>query len=142
MLNHGGLSAGIHYGGKVFMYPKLFSRKHWVFHAIPATQRQIEKAKEFFKVQQGASFNYRGFFGPEMCNISHSNRLISLHNKKRSQWFCSELVSYALMHAGILSSEDTLIARKHPNASYHVIQNKCDTFVDCARVVDQQNLQL
>ena len=31
--------------------------------------------------------------------------------------------------------EMTLKARRHPNASYHVIQNKCSTFVDCARVL-------
>ena len=141
-VSDGGLSAGIHYGGKVFMYPKTFSRKHWVFHSIPATPEQIKRAKEFFQSQQGASFNYRGFFCPEMCNIGHSTRLMCINGKKRSQWYCSELVSYALMHAGILQEKDVLKARKHPNASYHVIQNKCSTFVDCARVLRSQQLEL
>ena len=141
-MDDGGLSAGIHYGGNVFLHAKRFSRKHWVFHSIPATKDQIQKAKEFFQVQQGARFNYRGFFGPSMCNISHNTRVTSVKNRKRTQWYCSELVSYALMHAGILTPEDTMVARKHPNASYHVIQKKCNTFMDCARVLDKKDLAL
>ena len=93
-------------------------------------------------MQQGSSFNYRGFFAPEFCNIRHNHRVHCIQNRKRTQWYCSELVSYALLHAGILSSEDVHLARKHPNSAFHVIQNKCNTFMDCARVVKQQDLQL
>lgn len=138
----GGLSAGIHYGGRAFMHPKKFSRKNWVFHSIPATNEQVARAKAFCQRQEGSPFNNRGFYLPTFLNWSHSSRLSGIHAKKKMPWYCSELVAYTLMDAGLLDKEQTLLARTHPNAAYHVIQNSCNTFVDCARVLNGRPLSL
>jgi len=140
--NHNqGLSAGIHYGGTVFMHPKSFRRNDWVFHSIPATASQVRMAKAFCERQRGAGFNYLGFFGPSMCNIGNNYRLRHL-GTKRMPWYCSELVAYTLLHAGILDNEETRDACTHPNAAYNVIQTCCDTFVDSARNLIGRSLQL
>jgi len=138
----GGMSAGIHYGGKAFIHPKKFTRKNWVFHAIPATAAQIQRAKQFCERQRGSPFNHRGFYLPTMFNWSHASRVSGIHNNRKMPWYCSELVAYTLMDAGILNREQTLLARTHPNATHHVIQNNCVTFVDCARVFKGKALHL
>lgn len=136
-----GLSAGICYGGQVFMHPKKFSRPNWEFHSVPVTEAQLTKAKAFCDRQRGARFNYRGFFMPQPCGLGHSYRSQRLGTHKMP-WYCSELVSYALMHAGVLNAENTYMASKHPNAAYHVIENHCDTFLDCARNIKQHKFEL
>lgn len=136
-----GLSAGIHYGGSVFMHPKSFRRNDWVFHSIPATASQVRIAKAFCERQRGAGFNYFGFFGPSMCNIGNNYRVRNL-DTKRMPWFCSELVAYTLLHAGILDNGETREASVHPNAAYNIIQTCCDTFVDSARNLTGRSLQL
>lgn len=139
--NDTGLSAGIHYGGTTFLYPKTFSRKHWVFHSIPATARQVSLAKEFCRRQQGSSFNYRGFFAPSFLNISHATRLKGLESK-RMPWYCSELATYALLHAGLIDDKEAIAAKVHPNAVYNVVQHCCNTFLDTARTITAKPLQL
>jgi hypothetical protein len=136
-----GLSAGIHYGGTTFLHPKTFRRNNWVFHSVPATELQVRRAREFCTRQAGTSFNYLGFFGPWFVNMSHSKRLDGL-DTKRMPWYCSELVAYALYHAGVLTDEATVLARVHPNAAYHAIQTSCDTFLDCARTLKGRRLEL
>ena len=136
-----GLSAGIHYGGQMFMYPKTFRRADWTFHSIPATARQVCLAKSFCERQKGAGFNYSGFFLPGGCNIGHGYRVRNL-STRRMPWYCSELVAYALLHAGIIDDSDAIAARSHPQSSYDVIQSQCDTFMDSARSLQGDILQL
>ena len=136
-----GLSAGIHYGGRMFMFPKTFKRTDWTFHSVPATQRQVAKAKAFCRRQLGASFNYQGFFLPSPCNLTHSYRVRNA-DTKRMQWYCSELVSYALHHAGILDDAATKHASKHPTAMYNVMNDHCDTYMDSARSLKGNIIQL
>jgi len=138
----GGLSAGIHYGGRAFLHAKQFRRKHWVFHAISATPEQVQRAKDFCKMQEGAPFNMRGFFAPAFLNWSHASRTQGLRSKKKMPWYCSELVAYTLHNAGILDDLQTQTARVHPHAAYHVIQTSCSTFLDCARTLQTKNLEL
>lgn len=138
---HTGLSAGIHYGGQMFMHPKTFSRRHWVFHSISATPRQVQLAKAFCERQKGANFNYLGFYTPHACNIGHAYRMRNL-DTQRMPWFCSELVAYTLLHAGLLSSAEAKAAAKHPQMSYNVIQNSCDTYMDSARSLSGSTLSL
>jgi hypothetical protein len=136
-----GLSAGICYGGKVFMHPKRFSRTTWEFHSVPVTESQLYRAKEFSDRQRGASFNYRGFFMPQPCGLGHDYRSQRLATHKMP-WYCSELVSYALMHAGVLEGDKAYLASKHPNATYQVIERHCDTFIDCARNLHKHKFEL
>ena len=136
-----GLSAGICYGGQVFMHPKQFSRPNWEFHSIPVTETQLSKAKRFCDFQRGTPFNYRGFFAPSACNMRPQERVYNLHSRKMS-WYCSELVSYALLSAGIMDSVDAAEASKHPNSLYYVVERECDTYIDCARNLTNKKLQL
>ena len=136
-----GLSAGIHYGGRMFMFPKAFSRSDWTFHSIPATDRQVQLAKSFCERQRGAGFNYAGFFLPRVCNLGHSYRVRN-SDTKRMPWYCSELVAYTLLHAGLLSGQDAADASVHPHAAYLTIQAQCDTYMDSARSLANQALDL
>lgn len=136
-----GLSAGIHYGGQMFMHPKTFSRKDWVFHSIMATPRQVQLAKAFCERQRGANFNYLGFYSPQPCNIGHAYRLRNM-DTQRMPWFCSELVAYTLLHAGLLTHTDAKAASKHPQMAYNVIQNTCNTYMDSARSLKGRILSL
>jgi hypothetical protein len=136
-----GVSAGIHYGGNMFMFPKAFSRSDWTFHSIPATDRQVALAKAFCERQRGAGFNYTGFFLKDACNLGHSYRVRN-SDIKRMPWYCSELVAYTLLHAGILSDSDAREARVHPHAAYEIIQSRCNTYMDSARSLIDQSLTL
>ena len=136
-----GLAAGIHYGGQMFMHAKRFRRCDWVFHSITATPHQIKLAKAFCERQRGADFNYVGFYGPQMCNLGHAHRIRNI-DTKRMPWYCSELVAYALLHAGILDATDCKAAAIHPQSSYNTIQNACDTYLDSARSLHGNILQL
>ena len=136
-----GLSAGICYGGQVFMHPKKFSRTNWEFHSIPVSDRQVYDVKSFLDRQRGASFNYRGFFAPRVCGIGHEYRVQHLATHKM-QWYCSELAAYALMYGSVLESADAYEASSHPNATYHIIDERCNTFMDCARNIKDTKLSL
>ena len=136
-----GVSAGIHYGGQMFMHPKLFRRTDWTFQSIPATETQFSRAKQFCERQKGASFNHVGFFMPAMCNMGHSYRERNLSTKKMP-WYCSELVAYTLMHAGVIDSQCTKIARLHPQHVYDAIQDNCSVYIDCARSFRNTLLEL
>ena len=136
-----GLSAGICYGGQVFMHPKRFSRSNWEFHSIPATEVQVTRTKDFIDRQRGSGFNYRGFFTPRACGVPHSDRLHKM-NTHRMNWYCSELTAYALLQGGLLSNENAYEASTHPNATYFSIENNCSTFVDCARNLKGATLSL
>lgn len=136
-----GLSAGICYGGQVFMHPKQFTRTNWEFHSIPVTEDQLRKAKAFCDRQRGAGFNYRGFFSPRPCGLGHDYRAARLATHKMP-WYCSELVAYTLMHAGVLDGPNAYEASAHPNAAYNIIDTYCNTFIDCARNISHKRLEL
>jgi len=125
----------------MFMYPKTFSRTDWTFHSIPATDRQVAKAKAFCRRQLGANFNYQGFFLPSPCNLGHEYRRKN-GDTKRMPWFCSELVAYALHHADLIDDVTTMVACKHPSATYNAVREHCDTYMDCARSLKGNILQL
>ena len=136
-----GMSAGICYGGQVFMHPKRFSRTHWEFHSVPVTTEQFADARAFVESQRGGGFNMRGFFAPSACNVSHSSRM-SAATTPRQKWYCSELAAYTLLHAGVIDGADAHEGSAHPNATYHVIDRCCDTFVDCPRNLKTTRLSL
>ena len=127
-----GMSAGICYGGQVFMHPKRFTRSHWEFHSVPVSNAQFLTARKFVETQRGGAFNTRGFFSPQICNVSPSTRIDSEH-VARQKWYCSELAAYTLRHSGVIDNADAYEASGHPNATFHVVERCCDTFVDSAR---------
>ncbi len=136
-----GVSAGIHYGGQMFMHAKRFQRANWTFQSIPATENQVARAKRFCERQKGAPFNRFGFYMPAMCNMGHRYREQNLLTKKMP-WYCSELVAYTLLHAGLIDTQCAKHARLHPQSMYDAIQESCNVFVDCARSFDSTTLEL
>jgi hypothetical protein len=112
-----GRSCSIHYGGKVFLDQKRFSRKQWRFRSVDMSPSRVQKAFEFCQSHVGESFNKVGFF---MQPIVGNQRV------SKNTWFCSEIVAGAL-RAGGIDIEESL----HPNTLYNRV---CDmTTPDCPR---------
>ena len=124
-----GVSCGIHYGGKVFMAPKLFSRKDWLFRSFSCTPQQRKKVEEFCQKQVGSKFNYMGYYTP--CNLAG-------RNQEQGPWYCSELTSAALSHAGIIDHDQA--AASHPDALYEYILES--TYADCGRNIDFKSMHI
>jgi len=128
-----GESCGIHYGGKVFMAPKTFSRNNWVFRTYSVSDDAYRKVKEFCADRVGDAFNYLGYFTP--CNLSRS----TAPSNGRS-WYCSELVAAALHEGGLLDAKDLKYASAHPDLLYDTIVR--DTYADCGRNIESARLQV
>jgi hypothetical protein len=112
-----GRSCSIHYGGKVFLEQKRFSRKQWRFRSVDLSPAKVQKAFKFCQEHVGESFNKVGFF---MQPIVGNQRV------SKDTWFCSEIVAGALRAAG-MDIEESL----HPNTLYSRV---CDmTAPDCPR---------
>ena len=61
---------------------------------------------------------------------------------KRMPWYCSELVSYALHHAGLLDDTTARLAASHPTATYNTMNEHVDTYMDSARSLKGNIIQL
>lgn len=113
-----GRSCSIHYGGKVFLDTKRFSRKQWRFRSVGLPEPAVRKAFTFCETHVGESFNKIGYF---MQPVMGSRRM------SKDTWFCSEIVAGALRAAG-MDVEQSL----HPHKLYTTL---CDvTTPDCPRV--------
>tara|TARA_B100000683_G_scaffold107998_1_gene106333 strand:+ start:21 stop:530 length:510 start_codon:yes stop_codon:yes gene_type:complete len=113
-----GRSCSIHYGGKVFLDQKRFSRKQWRFRSVGLSDAAVRKAFAFCEAHVGEEFNKVGFF---MQPVVGSRRM------SKDTWFCSEIVAGALRAAG-MDVEESL----HPHKLYTSL---CDvTTPDCPRV--------
>ena len=112
-----GRSCSIHYGGKVFLEQKRFSRKQWRFRSVQMSDEQVAKAFKFCQDHVGETFNKLGFF---MQPIVGSRRM------SKNTWFCSEIVAGAL-RAGGMQVEESL----HPHKLYTAVFEQ--TTPDCPR---------
>lgn len=129
----GGESCGIHYGGTVFMAPKTFSRKNWLFRSIGVTQEQRDKLRNFCRKQVGGGFNYLGYYAP--CSLFSGT---DVHNDQTRSWYCSELAASALQHANVIDMDGN--AHLHPELLYQAVLDA--SFADCGRTVQFSKLQL
>lgn len=68
-------------------------RKDWVFYEIPFTPAQEQKAKEFFVLNQGKGYNWRGIIFSMIAGLNVTND---------NAYFCSEICYQALTESGIL----------------------------------------
>ena len=57
-----GRSCSIHYGGKVFLEQKRFSRKQWRFRSVSCSKEQVKAAFQFCQNHVGDSFNKYGYY--------------------------------------------------------------------------------
>ncbi len=135
----GGDSCGIHYGGKVFVSPKTFSRKNWVFRSISCTPEQYKSTMDFCQSQVGGGFNYLGYYAP--CNLFNNggNTQNGMALDNMQSWYCSELTAAALRHSNILSPSAS-DAHKHPESLYQAIMDV--SYADSARKFTPGALQL
>ena len=111
-----GYSCSICYNKKVHWHKKSFSRV-WSFRSIHCTDTAYAQIKTYCMMQRGCGFNTVGFFGMGLrMRISGS---WPTYFGFRPRYFCSELVTKALVHGGILSkSQSTVI---HPEELFLLI---------------------
>lgn len=128
-----GQSCGIHYGGKVFMAPKTFSRKNWIFRTYSVTDKAYNAVKQFCADRVGDAFNYLGYFTP--CNLSQSTAPANGRS-----WYCSELVAMALHEGGLIGADDMKYASSHPDLLYDTVVP--NTYADCSRNIVSAKLQV
>ena len=84
-----GRSCSIHYGGKVFLEQKRFSRKQWRFRSVSCSKDQVKAAFQFCQNHVGDSFNKYGYYMQPFSKGSAST-------EGKNTWFCSEIVAGAL----------------------------------------------
>jgi len=131
-----GQSCGIHFGGKVFLSPKNFSKKEWQFRSYDCSEVQYDRMYNFCREQVGGSFNRVGYFSP--CNPS---RWFRKSNTAQQSWYCSELVAHAMLEGGLLAEKDVSVAGSHPEALYA----RClegSSYADCGRNLTYTKLVL
>lgn len=112
-----GRACSIHYGGKVFLENKRFSRNQWRFRSVSCSDAQVKAALQFCQSKVGEPFNKLGYFLNPVC---------APRRLRDDSWFCSEIVAGALQAAG-LDVEPSL----HPHALYKSIRDL--TTPDCPR---------
>lgn len=113
-----GRSCSIHYGGRVFLEQKRFSRSQWRFRSVSATAEQVKNALKFCGDHVGDGFNKMGYFMQPIAGVRLSS----------DTWFCSEIVAGALNAAGMEVSPSL-----HPNALFKAVADL--TSPDCPRSV-------
>ena len=131
----GGTSCGIHYGGKVFMAPKQFTRRDWEFRSFQCRPEQYDKIKNFCTKQVGGGFNYGGYFTP--CNLAARHRV---SKRKQQKWYCSELVAHALDQGNLIQMNS--VTHTHPDILYDAVTAASNTYLDCGRQINTKLLEL
>lgn len=125
-----GMAASIHWGGKVFMKEKSFSRSNWEFRKINATQDQIQTCMEWLSGHVDDGFNKMGFFFEPVKRVSrHYVSCVpnpfgpssALQFSKTPKWYCSELCEAALRESGIMTD---LTPSPHPQLFFEEIKNR------------------
>ena len=114
-----GKSCSIHYGGKVFLEQKSFSRSQWRFRSVSAKPEQVQSALKFCRDHVGEGFNKTGYFMQPFVGTRLSS----------NTWFCSEIVAGALNAAGMQVAPSL-----HPNALFQAVADL--TAPDCPRQVE------
>ena len=116
-----GRSCSIHYGGKVFLQQKSFSRSQWRFRSVSATESQVQAALKFCGDHVGEGFNKTGYFLQPLAGMRLSS----------DTWFCSEIVAGALNAAGIQVAPSL-----HPNELFRAVADF--TAADCPRNIEMK----
>jgi hypothetical protein len=117
-----GRSCSVHYGGKVFLEQKRFSRSQWRFRSVSAKPDQVQAALKFCNDHVGEGFNKTGYFLQPFSGMRMSS----------NTWFCSEIVAGALNAAGM-----KIAPSLHPNDLYKAVADM--TSPDCPR--DMSNMK-
>lgn len=125
-----GMAASIHWGGKVFMKEKSFSRANWEFRKIEASQQQINDCMQWLTGHVDDGFNKLGFFYEPIKRVSRqyvscvpnpfgpSSRL---QFSAKPKWYCSELCEAALRESGIMTD---LTQSPHPQLFFEEMKNR------------------
>jgi len=125
-----GMAASIHWGGKVFMKEKSFSRSNWEFRKIDATQDQIQTCMDWLCGHVDDGFNKMGFFYEPVKRASrHYVSCVPipfgpsspLQFSETPKWYCSELCEAALRESGIMTD---LTPSSHPQLFFEEIKHR------------------
>ena len=115
-----GLACSIHYGGRVFLTQKHFSRKQWSFRTLSVSKKQRENMLAFCREHVGDHFNHLSYFlSPVTDAIGPMYPLMFGYGPR---WFCSELVVCGLRVGGVL---DVCACRSspHPQCLFRVLES-------------------
>lgn len=125
-----GEACSIVYGSGVHLERKRFSRRQWVFRSIQVSEDEYERIYDYCRSHIGEKFNYMGYF------MFWSPLKISPHFYTKlgmkPRWFCSQIVTSALQHAGII--DENISTSVHPNDLYQMV--RLNTMADCGRNLD------
>ena len=113
-----GYSCSICFNARVHWHKKTFSRA-WTFRSLFCTDEAYAKIKSWCMLQRGCKFNSVGFFGMGL-GLRISGSWTTWFGFKR-RFFCSELVTAALKHGGILGPKQNTVI--HPEELFLLIQS-------------------
>ena len=130
-------ACSIVYGAGVHLERKRFSRKQWVFRSLACTEESFYKMYEFCRSQQGAPFNYLGYFTSWISPIKFDSKFYKTF-KMKPRYFCSQIVTSALKEGDLL--ENSVNESIHPNDLFHLVKDY--TIADCGRNISNVSLQL
>ena len=131
-----GKACSIHYGGRVFMQKKRFSRKQWSFRTLNVTQSQYDKIEMFCKGHKGNTFNYVGYYF-QPINFLGIHPYTYTFFGMNPKWFCSEICIEALKAGGVL--KDSISSSIHPQTLFEMLEDS--TTVDCVRNYTKLEIQ-
>lgn len=131
-----GKACSIHYGGRVFMQKKRFSRKQWSFRTLNVTHEQYKKIQMFCEGHTGNSFNYLGYY-LQPINVFGLHPYTFTYVGMNPRWFCSEICIEALKAGGVL--KDHISPSIHPQSLFEMLEDS--TTVDCVRNYNQLDIQ-
>ena len=111
-----GYSCSICYNKRVHWHKKSFSRV-WSFRSIYCSEEAYSAIKSWCMMQRGCGFNTLGFFGMGL-RLRMSGAWTTFFGF-RPRYFCSELVTKALVHGGILAKTQRTVI--HPEELFLLI---------------------
>jgi len=114
-----GLACSIHYGGRVFLTQKHFSRKQWSFRTLSVSKKQKEDMLAFCREHVGDHFNHLSYFLSPWCEVGPEYPLMFGYG---ARWFCSELVVCGLRVGGVLDVS-ACGCSPHPQRLFRVLES-------------------
>ena len=111
-----GYSCSICYNKKVHWHKKNFSRV-WSFRSLFCTNEAYAKIKSWCMLQRGCKFNFIGFFLMGL-SLRISGSWPTFFGFK-PRYFCSELVTTALKHGGVLGKKQNTVI--HPEELFTLV---------------------
>ena len=126
-----GEACSIVYGSGVHLERKRFSRRQWVFRSIQCSEEEYDKIYDFCRSHRGEHFNLLGYY--MFWSPVKISPMFYTYFGMSPRWFCSQIVTAALQHGGLLDSD--VSSSVHPNDLFHMV--RLNTMPNCGRNLDK-----